>query len=206
MVKILQWLVLVFGLAVLQSCAIAPPQSSPPAKPSSQPAEPAPPTTRPVKLEPQLPPAATTAPVDISAPTIPTQLPSEPQIIGGYPEYPSQPDPQSYPVVQQAPVIVSLLDQSDLYVSQGEPARAAASLERGLRIEPRNALLWSRLAQIRLQQQRYEQVESLAKKSNRFAQGDYALVSKNWNMIARARSSRGDANGAQAARRKAAEY
>ena len=190
----------------MQSCVIAPPQPAPPIKTVPRPVKPQPPVVKPVEQMPQRGSVATTAPVDISAPSMPTELPTEPQVIGSYPEFYPPAETQVYPAAEQAPVIVSLLDQSDLYASQGEPASAAASLERGLRIEPRNALLWSRLASIRLQQQRYSQVESLAKKSNRFAQGDYALVGKNWGIIAQARELRGDKPGAQAARRKAAEY
>ncbi len=89
---------------------------------------------------------------------------------------------------------------------QGELARAAALIERALRIEPRNARLWARLAQIRFEQQRYQQAEALARKSIRFAQGRAALLAENWRLIARARGKRGDEKGKSRAQAQAARY
>ena len=46
---------------------------------------------------------------------------------------------------------------------------AANSLERGLRIEPRNAVLWGQLADVRFRQQDWQQAIQLAAKSNALA-------------------------------------
>jgi Tfp pilus assembly protein PilF len=81
----------------------------------------------------------------------------------------------------------------------GRLANAAASLERALRIEPRNPRLWQELARVRLKQGDYAQAESTAARSNSWAGGDHALRAENWRLIAQAREARGDADGARAA-------
>src|SRR6266704_2919492 len=88
--------------------------------------------------------------------------------------------------------IASLLDGA-------RAATAAASLERALRIEPRNPRLWQELARVRLKQGDYAQAESTAARSNSWAGGDGGLRAENWRLIAQAREARGDAEGARAA-------
>jgi len=83
---------------------------------------------------------------------------------------------------------------------------AEATIERALRIAPRDARLWQQLARIRLQQGQYQQAESLAARSNIWAGSDNALRAQNWNLIAQARDARGDSQGARAALQKAEDY
>ena len=81
----------------------------------------------------------------------------------------------------------------------GRLPNAAASLERALRIEPRNPRLWQELARVRLQQGDFVQAESVATRSNSWAGSDNALRAENWRLIAQAREARGDSEGAKAA-------
>ena len=82
----------------------------------------------------------------------------------------------------------------------GRLANAAASLERALRIEPRNPRLWQELSRVRLSQRDYVQAESCAARSNSWAgSDDGALRADNWRLIAQAREARGDSEGARAA-------
>ncbi len=104
------------------------------------------------------------------------------------------------------PVVVSLLSSAKQFETQGDLGRAAASIERGLRITPKEARLWLRLAHIRLQQNRPKQAEILAKKSIRFAAGNSALLADNWRVIAEARGRQGDLRGVVEAREKAARH
>lgn len=83
---------------------------------------------------------------------------------------------------------------------------AEATIERALRIAPRDPRLWQQLARIRLQQGQYQQAESLAARSNTWAGSDNALRSENWNLIAQARDARGDSAGARAALQNAERY
>ncbi len=99
----------------------------------------------------------------------------------------------------QNPAVVALLDNANRQAGSGELDGAAAALERALRIEPRNAGLWQRLADIRLRQKQPGQAESLALKSNTLAVGDSATQAGNWRIIAKSRRMRGDADGARQA-------
>jgi Tfp pilus assembly protein PilF len=99
----------------------------------------------------------------------------------------------------ETPAIASLVDNARLEAQAGRYPNAAASLERALRIEPRNPRLWQELARVRLKQGDYAQAESTAARSNSWAGGDKALRAENWRLIAQARQARGDSDGAKAA-------
>ncbi len=98
--------------------------------------------------------------------------------------------------------VVALLDRADQYDQSGNNEAAADTLERALRIEPRNAGLWSKLAAVRLQQGQSEQAEQLALKSNALSHYNQQLKSENWRIIARARWARDDSAGAKLAEQK----
>jgi predicted Zn-dependent protease len=82
----------------------------------------------------------------------------------------------------------------------GRLSNAAATLERALRIEPRNPRLWQELARVRLQQGDHAQAESVAARSNSWAGSDNILRAENWRLMAQAREARGDSDGARKAR------
>ena len=86
--------------------------------------------------------------------------------------------------------VLALLDQASKQEQSGSPERAAATLERALRIEPKNPRLWHRLAIIRFQQGKYNLAESLAAKSSTLAQGDWHLKQKNAELIDQVRQRR----------------
>ena len=97
-------------------------------------------------------------------------------------------------------VIVALINEADNFSSQGNTEKASASIERALRIEPRNALLWHHLARVRLQQQQWQQAIVLARKSNALAADDNQLKSDNWGLIAVAYEKLGEKDKANDAR------
>lgn len=86
--------------------------------------------------------------------------------------------------------VLALLDQASKQEQMGSPEKAAATLERALRIEPKNARLWHRLAVIRFEQGQYSLAESLAAKSSTLAQGDWHLKEKNSELIQQVRQRR----------------
>ena len=104
-----------------------------------------------------------------------------------------------------SPAVVALLGQAEDQANNGDLEAAAASLERAIRIEPRNPLLWYHLATVRLAQQEAAQAEQLAVKSNSLSAGNRVQQSRNWRLIARARQALGDAAGARTAERRARE-
>ncbi len=108
---------------------------------------------------------------------------------------------EARPVTSAA--VSGLMQQAARQQRSGDLTGAAATMERALRIEPRNAHLWNRLAQLRLAQQRYGQAEDLAAKSNALAAADRALRRDNWLLIAKARRAAGNLPGARLAENRA---
>lgn len=102
-----------------------------------------------------------------------------------------------------SPAVNSLLSRAENAGREQDWDSAAASLERALRIEPRNPVLWNRLAEARLQQGQYNQAVQLASKSNSLSGQDRLLQARNWRLIARAKRSLGDDAGAREAERRA---
>lgn len=101
--------------------------------------------------------------------------------------------------------VVALLDSAHRDAATGRLDSAAASLERALRIEPRNASLWHELARVRLEQNQATQAIQLATKSNTLAGDNIRLRAENWRVIGQARAQTGDHRGAEAAFAKAEE-
>lgn len=100
------------------------------------------------------------------------------------------PEGYSNEATSSSRTVVVLLDQASQQARSGSPERAAATLERALRIEPKNARLWHRLALIRYQQGKYNLAESLAAKSSTLAQGDWSLKKRNAELIEQVRQKR----------------
>ena len=95
--------------------------------------------------------------------------------------------------------VTSLVSSADNSIKHGDYRSASAAIERALRHDPKNADLWHRLAQVRLRQSEYAQVESLSLKSNALSNGNKPLMARNWSLISKARRLRGDAAGADEA-------
>lgn len=83
--------------------------------------------------------------------------------------------------------VLALLDNATQQSRSGKLDAAAAALERALRIAPRNADIWSRLAAVRLQQGQFEQAASLAAKSMNLAGNDIDLIERNEEIIDKAK-------------------
>jgi hypothetical protein len=103
------------------------------------------------------------------------------------------------------PAVIALLNDANLAMQNGRDDRAAASLERALSIEPRNAWLWHRLASTRLKQGELDQAAALAAKSNSYASTDRMLQAANWRIIAEVHRGLGEFDAAKAAEQQAAQ-
>jgi tetratricopeptide (TPR) repeat protein len=110
---------------------------------------------------------------------------------------PAPPAPAPEPT---APAALALAAQSEQARAEGNLRVAGLHLERALRIAPRDAGLWNRLAQVRLEQQEFQQAERMAERSLQLGAGDRELSLSNWRIIARAREALGDTEGARRAR------
>jgi Tfp pilus assembly protein PilF len=99
--------------------------------------------------------------------------------------------PPEAPQRRENIAIAGLMESARADSAAGRLANAAASLERALRIEPRNPRLWQELARVRLKQGEYAQAENLAARSNSWAGSDSALRSENQRLIEQAREAAG---------------
>lgn len=106
---------------------------------------------------------------------------------------------QPLPPISENRAVIALLDRAHQDNAAGRADVAGSSLERALRIEPRNPWLWHEFAQLRLSQGQYAQAVSFAQKSNSFARRDRRLQAKNWRLIADARIAQGDQGAARKA-------
>ena len=102
--------------------------------------------------------------------------------------------------------VIALLDQAQTDNASGRREAAGSSLERALRIEPRNPWLWLELAQLRLAQGQYAQAITLAGKSYSFAGHDSRVQAANWQLIGQARVAQGDSAGGEEAFQRAADF
>jgi Tfp pilus assembly protein PilF len=87
-------------------------------------------------------------------------------------------------------VTLALRNESQRAAQSGDLAKAAALLERAIRIEPTNGELWLDLAEIRLDEGDADAAEQLARKAISFAKGRYQLEQKAYSLIDRARRER----------------
>lgn len=85
------------------------------------------------------------------------------------------------------PVVANIRQKAERLMNHGKLQAAAQTLERGLRIAPKNAALWTQLALVRLRQGRFSQALSLAAKSNSLAGGNSALLARNQQITNQAR-------------------
>jgi len=112
------------------------------------------------------------------------------------------PEPPAPPSV--SPAVAALQQQAVAASFADDHERAAALLERALRMEPRNAALWHELALARFRGGDNTQAEQFALRSNSLAR-DPALTQRNWWLIADARARNGDSAGSSSARQRASE-
>jgi len=144
--------------------------------------------------------------------SVPAEVDSDPTVTTGVAEQDDmtanvEVENKSIPqtTIQTNPAVIAMIDEAAMYARQGQGEKAANTLERAVRIQPENAVLWHRLAVIRLQQQRWQQAISLARKSNTLARQDVELKAANWEVIAQAYEGSGNRKKANEARKKKAE-
>lgn len=158
-------------------------------------------------------------PQESRAPIQALPLPSQPPVTatpgtsGGGAWTPSRPAPSGVPSPSGSSVlsadeqldgpVLALLTTASRQQGAGDLGGAASSLERALRIAPREPQVLYRLAQVRLDQGDAAQAEQLSRRALGYAGGRPALQASLWELIAQARERQGDANGAAQARQRA---
>jgi predicted Zn-dependent protease len=101
------------------------------------------------------------------------------------------------------PAVRTLMADAEKNTKAGDLDSASSTLERALRISPRNAVVTYQLAVLRLKQSQPRLAEDLGKKAALLAGDDRELKKRCWLLIAEAREAQGNAQGANEARLKA---
>ena len=142
--------------------------------------------------------APATAPPHGSGPVIP----SVPEVTPNAPESGSPggavpapaPLPRERPKAAPAtlsPASRALVGQAQSQRKKGDLPGATVSLERALRIEPNNPLLWIEMGRLRMDQRNYPQADAMGRKALSMSVGDDRTQSQAWLLIADSLQARG---------------
>jgi tetratricopeptide (TPR) repeat protein len=85
---------------------------------------------------------------------------------------------------QLSPATSSLVTQAHALIAHGDLDGASATLDRALRIEPNNPLLWVERGKLRLAENDPRQAESCARKALALASGDRAAQAQSGHLLA----------------------
>ena len=143
-------------------------------------------------------PAPTVPPVE-GPPTVETQPAPTPPPVG-------EPEPLPAPVVREpvlSPASRALVGQAQTQLASKNYAVAASSIERALRIEPDNALLWIELGKVRQAEGNYVQAENMSRKALSMAGNAPRAQSAAWSLISESYRARGKNSEAREAQMRA---
>lgn len=104
------------------------------------------------------------------------------------PEHPPNQGPRQFHL---GPAASALVNQAHTQAGGGDYGQAAATLERALRIEPDNPLLWIELGRVRLGENNFVQADAMGRKAAALATGDPAAQAAAWRLIADSLRGRG---------------
>jgi tetratricopeptide (TPR) repeat protein len=135
----------------------------------------APPPSFPETAPTPTPPSGTAQPPPPSASGQPT------------PSAPTHPQPKQYHL---GPASTALVTQAHKQMAGGDFGLAAATIERAMRIEPDNPLLWIELGRVRYTSGDYSQADSMGHKALALATGDPQAQASAWRLIADSLRSR----------------
>lgn len=102
---------------------------------------------------------------------------------------------REYEPIEPAPAtggnsaVLVLVSTAENQTQNGDYGSAAATLERAIRISPRDGKLYYQLAQVRYLQTNYHQAEQLCRKAVSLAGGDSTLLANSRSLMAQARQA-----------------
>jgi tetratricopeptide (TPR) repeat protein len=183
-------------LACLSGCALSPFKTGEPEQAPSPP--PAASTSRSRDTQ------AGSGPVLSSPPAITAPSGDGSEVIAApQPRLPAERPARRMPQQKLSPATQALVNQATAQRKRGDLPGAAISLDRALRIEPSNPLLWIEMGKLRLDQRNYAQAESMGRKALSMSVGDGVTQAAAWTLIADSLQARGRNLQAQEAREKA---
>ena len=106
---------------------------------------------------------------------------------GQPPGAPSRPPPKQYRLGAASSALVA---QAHKQMGGGDFGLAAATIERAMRVEPDNPLLWIELGRVRYTAGDYSQADSMGHKALALATGDPQSQASAWRLIADSLRSR----------------
>ena len=182
-------LLVVLTLLISSGCSvIEAPEAYPPVSRVPPPHPHPHPQPQPQPTQPRTPPR--TVPKPVIHPTVPVVKPDEPeQGDNPYDDVPRRTvvktegstEPQQATTI--SPAVKSLLAQAKASLLAHRTGSAISKLERALRIEPRNPLVWHQLAQAHYQDNKDASAISMAKKSNLYVASGSDTERSNWQLI-----------------------
>jgi hypothetical protein len=177
------------------------PEIPPPSEPSLEPEQPEDSTDL----------FGTDQPTDMPESEPPAEQPKSADAVPAAPPEPVAPkEPETLVPLEtfppQSPAVGSLVMAANENSQGGNLDSAVSSIERAIRIEPRNATLYYKLAVLRLNQSKPRLAEDLARKAALLAVNDTALKKHSWLLIANARELQNNVAGANKAKAEAAKY
>jgi hypothetical protein len=96
---------------------------------------------------------------------------------------PQRPPPLPPREIRLSPATQALVTQAHGLLSHGDMDGASSTLDRALRIEPNNPLLWIELGRVRLVESDSHQAESCARKALALASGDKAAQAQSGRLL-----------------------
>lgn len=107
------------------------------------------------------------------------------------PEAPQTPPAAAPRQFTLGPAATALVAQAHKQSGGGDYGQAAATVERALRIEPDNPLLWIELGRVRLGENNAAQADATARKALALGTGDPRVEASAWHLIADSLRARG---------------
>lgn len=138
-------------------------------------------------------PVTPPAPVPAPPPPAPAHPASAPKPAPQRPAPPQPAPPPSQPAQQfrLGAAAAALVSEARQEAANGDPQLALSTVERALRIEPRNPLLWLILGQAHEGAGQYELAASMGRKALQLAAGDAGVQSRAWRLIGDSLRARG---------------
>ncbi len=106
------------------------------------------------------------------------------------------------PPATLSPASRALVTQAETQRKKGDLPGASVTLDRAMRIEPNNPLLWIEMGRLRMDQRNFAQAENMGRKALAMSVGDDATQSQAWELIAQSLRARGRNVEAEAAMEK----
>ena len=142
-------------------------------------------------------PQAGSAPVLTSPPVIAPPGPEEEPVIAAPTPTPLPHERPKAPPATLSPASKALVAQAQAQRNKGDLPGATVTLERALRIEPNNPLLWIEMGRLRMDQRNYSQAEGMGRKALSMSVGDDRTQSQAWQLIGDSLRARGKNTEAQ---------